>query len=96
MSNDGVRIPAYIDEPPYVLFWRIDEVMPIGIAMVAGVLIAQLMVCLVVGFALARFYRRYCDNRPDGYLLHALYWHLGAISGKNARSMPNAYEREFI
>lgn len=96
MSNDGVKIPAYIDEQPYVLFWRLDEVMPIGIALVAGVLIAQLMICLVVGFVLARFYRRYCDNRPDGYLLHALYWYLGAISGKSARSMPNAYEREFI
>lgn len=94
MSNE-VRIPAYIDEPPYVLFWRIDEVFPIGIALVAGVLIAQLIVCLIIGFVLARLYRRYCDNRPDGYMLHALYWHFGAIS-KQTRTMPNAYEREFI
>lgn len=94
--SDPIAIPAHIDEPPYVMFWRLDEVMPIGIALVVGVLMAQLTLCLIAGLITARFYRRYCDNRPDGYLLHALYWHLGLIGRKPVRSMPNAYEREFI
>lgn len=96
MSMEPVRIPDRIDEPPNVLFWRLDEVMPIGVGLVAGVLLAQLTICLIAGLVLARFYRRFCDNKPDGYLLHAVYWHMGAIGSKNTRSMPNSYEREFI
>ncbi|PTZ29652.1 type IV conjugative transfer system protein TraL [Pseudomonas aeruginosa] len=94
--SEPIKIPAYIDQPPHVMFWRLDEVMPIGIGLVAGVLLAQLILCTVVGLLLARFYRRFCDNRPDGYLLHAIYWHWGAISCKSVRSMPNSYEREFV
>lgn len=96
MSNELVKIPAGIDEPPHVLFWRLDEVMPIGIGLVAGVLLAQLIICTGVGLLLARFYRKFCDNRPDGYLLHAIYWYMGAVTSKVIRTMPNSYEREFI
>lgn len=94
--SEPVKIPAGIDDPPYVIFWRLDEVLPIGIGLVAGVLLAQLIICTLAGVVLARFYRRFCDNRPDGYLLHAIYWYMGAISSKKTRVMPNAYEREFI
>jgi len=94
--SEPIKIPAYIDQPPHVMFWRLDEVMPIGIGLVAGVLLAQLILCTVVGLLLARFYRRFCDNRPDGYLLHAIYWYWGAIGRKRVRSMPNSYEREFV
>lgn len=98
MSQEPVRIPAHIDEPPYVLFWRLDEVFPIGVGLVAGVLLAQLTLCTVAGLVLARFYRRFCDNRPDGYLLHAIYWYMGSLRvlKKEPRSMPNSYERDYI
>lgn len=97
MSMEPVRIPDRIDEPPNVLFWRLDEAMPIGIGLVAGVLLAQLTLCLLAGLVLARFYRRFCDNKPDGFLLHAVYWHMGAVPfAKTKRTMPNSYEREFI
>lgn len=94
--SEPTKIPDYIDQPPHVMFWRLDEVMPIGIGLVAGILLAQLIICTVVGLLLARFYRRFCDNRPDGYLLHAIYWYWGAISWKPVRSMPNSYEKEFV
>ena len=96
MSDEPTKIPAHIDEPPYLLFCRIDEVLPIGVGLVAGILLAQLTICLGLGLVLARIYRRYCDNRPDGFLLHASYWYMGAIGFKRNRSMPNSYEREFI
>ena len=94
--SEPVRIPAHIDEPPHVLFWRLDEVLPIGIGLVAGIWLAQLIICSMLGIVLARFYRRFCDNRPDGFLLHAIYWYMDAISMKAPRTMPNSYEREFI
>lgn len=96
MSQEPVRIPAYIDDLPHVMFWRLDEVLPIGIGLVAGVLLAQLTLCTVVGLVLARVYRRYCDNRPDGYLLHAIYWYMGSIGFKESRILPNSYQREYI
>jgi conjugal transfer pilus assembly protein TraL len=95
-GDEPTKIPAHIDEPPYLLFWRIDEVLPIGVGPVAGILLAQLTICLGTGLVPARIYRRYCDNRPDGYLLHAIYWYMGAIGFKRNRSMPNSYERDFI
>lgn len=96
MSTEQTRIPDRIDEPMHFLFWRMDEVLPIGIGLVAGILLAQLTLCLLGGIILARFYRRFCDNKPDGYLLHGVYWHLGTAISKASRSMPNAYKREFI
>ena len=38
--SEPIKIPAYIDQPPHVMFWRLDEVMPIGIGLVAGSRIA--------------------------------------------------------
>jgi len=96
VSNEPIKIPAHIDEPPYVLFWRLDEVLPIGVGLVAGIWLAQLTICLVIGLVVARFYRRFCDNRPDGFLLHSIYWYMGAIGYKRPRTMPNSYERDFI
>ena len=96
MSDEPVKIPAYIDEPPYLLFWRMDEVLPIGVGLVAGILLAQLTICMLVGVVLARFYRRYCDNRPKGYMLHAVYWYMGRVGFKQHRTFPNSYERDFI
>ena len=93
---EPVKIPDGIDEFPNVLFWRLDEVFPIGVGLIAGVLLAQLTICLVVGLVLARIYRRFTDNKPDGYLLHAVYWFMGALNFKDRRSMPNSYEREYI
>jgi conjugal transfer pilus assembly protein TraL len=94
-SQEPVRIPAYLDDLPNILFWRLDEVLPIGIGLVAGVLLAQLTLCTLVGVVLARVYRRFTDSRPDGYVLHAIYWYMGAIAWKTKRLMPNSYEREF-
>lgn len=94
--SEPIKIPDGIDEPMQVLFWRIDEVLPIGVGLVAGVLLAQLTICLGIGLILARVYRRFCDNRPDGYVLHAIYWYMGTAGSKHTRSMPNSYEREFI
>jgi hypothetical protein len=49
VSDEPTKIPAHIDEPPYLLFWRIDEVLPIGVGLVAGILLAQLTICLGLG-----------------------------------------------
>ncbi|MCC9289602.1 type IV conjugative transfer system protein TraL [Pseudomonas aeruginosa] len=94
--SEPIEIPAYIEQPPHVMIWRLDEVMAIGIGLVAGVHLAQLILCTVVGLLLARIYRRFCENRPDAYLLHANYWHWGAIGRESVRSMANSYERDFV
>ncbi len=85
-------IPKYIDDPPRILLWRSDDFLPLAIGMLAGVLANQFLICMAIAFVSVRFWRRHRDNRPDGYVLHLMYW-WGAMQLK-CRS-PNAYCRSF-
>ncbi len=44
------------------------------VSMLTGMLIDQFIPGLALGLIAVKFYRRFRDNRPDGYTLHALYW----------------------
>jgi conjugal transfer pilus assembly protein TraL len=48
---------------------------------------------LALGVIAVKFYRRFRDNRPDGYTLHAIYW-LGLLPSK-ALTIPNPFIRRF-
>ncbi|MFC0179533.1 type IV conjugative transfer system protein TraL [Thorsellia kenyensis] len=67
-----IDIPQHIDEPPHFLFWSADEVAPLFIGIVFGILTGQALTLTVIGFLITKVYRRYRDGRPDGYLLHAI------------------------
>lgn len=63
------------------------------IMFVIGFMLEKVILFTVAGFFLMKFYRRYRDSRPDGYMLHALYWFgIGPVKGKTIR---NPFEREF-
>lgn len=89
-----LQVPTHIDEPKQYLLWSVDEIVPIGSMMFVGVVVKQLLVCLVIGLLLSRLYRRYKDSRPDGYLLHMLYW--TGLLPENVRSFPSPFRRFFI
>lgn len=89
-----VKVPNRIDDAPHLLMWSADELVPMLLGLVAGVLIGQAFICLMAGVLVTNLYRRFCDNNPDGFLLHLLYWN-GFIPTK-AKSFKNPYARKYL
>ena len=87
------KIPNHVDDPQQFLMWSIDEVLPLMIAFVVGFMLEQVIIFTFLGLMLTKFYRRYRDSKPDGYLRHWLYWYgIGPVKGKTIK---NPFEREF-
>lgn len=91
---EAVKIPKRIDEPPTLLLWTIDELIPVVIGLLVGIMANQALIFTCIGLLLTRLYKKYRDNHPDGYFLHILYWYgFGFIK---ARSFPNPFVRELL
>ena len=71
----AVEIPAAIDDPPLILLWPADEMMPVLIGLVFGVVSGNAFLFTAGGLLLTRVYRRFRNGHPDGYFLHLLYWY---------------------
>lgn len=89
-----IETPHTIDDPAYFLIWRLDDIVPLAVAVVIGILISQLLLSLLVGFFIVRHYRKQREHRPEGYALHWLYW-MGFLPLRG-RSTPNPFSRRWI
>jgi conjugal transfer pilus assembly protein TraL len=94
MSRQAVEFPRHVDDPPTLLLWRMDDLVPVMSMVIIGILLNQLTLFAVLGLVLVRFYGRYRDSRPDGYVLHWAYW-LGVLPA-TARTCPNPYIRRWL
>ena len=92
--SQPVEIPRHVDDPPTLLLWRIDDLVPVVLMLAFGILSDQLLVFLVGGIMLVRLYGRFRDSRPDGYALHWAYW-IGLLHLR-ARTAPNPFIRAFL
>ena len=54
---------------------------------------AILVLCLL-GLVTTKLYRRFRDGRPDGFILHAIYW-VGLLPTK-AKTIPNPFIRSYL
>lgn len=87
-------LPKHIDDPKMLLLWSVDEVVPIVTMLCIGILIGQAFLFFIGGLALARLYRRYMDNQPDGHLFHLLYW--AGLFPESARAIPSPFRKTWI
>lgn len=90
---EPIYIPSKIDDPPQLIMWSIDELMPTMVGLLLGIMIDQQIICVTVGYLITRQYQKYKDSRPDGYLLHLLY-QAGVINLKG-RTNINAFITRF-
>ncbi|MGE0383527.1 MAG: type IV conjugative transfer system protein TraL [Gammaproteobacteria bacterium] len=88
-----LRLPRHVDDPPQLLLWSADELVPVALGLVIGILVDRLLLLVALGLLTAYFYRRFKDQRPDGYLLHALYWH--GLLPLRGRGAVNPFRRVF-
>lgn len=89
-----IKIPQRIDDPPHLLIWSADEFIPMMLGLVFGIAVGKAAIFCFIGFLVTRSYRKFRDNSPDGYMLHALYY-WGFLPPK-ARSMINPYIRRLL
>ena len=86
-----VQIPRHVDDPPTLLLWRIDDLVPMVLMVSLGILADQLLLFLVLGLLGVRLYGRFRQSRPDGYALHWAYW--AGLLRLKGRTTPNPYIR---
>ncbi|MFO1433931.1 MAG: type IV conjugative transfer system protein TraL [Candidatus Competibacteraceae bacterium] len=91
---EPLEIPRGVDDTHQFLLWSIDEMLPLFLLALVGVLSQQLTLCLLLGALVVRLLRRYRDRRPDGYLYHALYW--VGLTPLKGYSLINPYRRRFL
>jgi conjugal transfer pilus assembly protein TraL len=75
---DPTETPKYIDAPPLILLWRVDDLVPIVLCLVIGIFTGNpgtMFKLIVLGVLLVRLYSKYRERRPDGHALHFLYWY---------------------
>ena len=93
MSEEALALPRHVDEPPVMLMWTSDEVGVFFFLFIMGFMIEQTLIALVLGYFAVKMMRRFKNTRPNGYLIHILYW--AGVSVSEARTLPNPYERNF-
>lgn len=91
---EPITLPKYIDDPITLLIWSADEFVPFSAVLLVGMLMGQLTIALVASALVIKAYRRFRDNRPDGFPLHACYW--AGLLPSSALSVPNPFVRRFL
>ncbi len=91
---EPITLPRQIDDPSTLLVWSADEFVPFMLILLIGVLAGQLLIALVIAIPSLKAYRKFRDNRPDGFALHALYW--SGLLPSRARTLPNPFIRRFL
>lgn len=69
-----LKIPRRIDDPPHLLLWSADEIVPMFLDLAVGMMASKAMPCFLARLLITHLYKRFRDNHPDGHLLHLLYW----------------------
>lgn len=89
-----VTIPRYLDTPPQILWFEIDELIFFLVSMVVGILTRTLTACLLVGIASVFVLSKLKSGQSDGVILHWWWWH--GIPGFTLRRGPPAQITEFL
>ncbi|WP_019002358.1 type IV conjugative transfer system protein TraL [Succinimonas amylolytica] len=88
-----IEIPRYVDDPPVILLWSVDEITPLLAGLFLGIQLGQALLCTVLGLLMTHFYRKCLDASQDGFLAGFMYWYgLWSVRG---RIFPNPFIREY-
>jgi len=71
---DELEIPQMIDNFPQLMFWEVDEVMPVLFGMAAGLLFDRMGTGMILGGCLSWIYIGYKHEALPGSLFHICFW----------------------
>ena len=89
-----IIIPEKHDDPYYLLKWRIDDLGPLVVGLLVGMMIEKALICTLIGAAFTGLFRKYRENNPDGYPFHLIY-RLGFLIGKG-RNFPSPFIKTYF
>ncbi|WP_298637040.1 type IV conjugative transfer system protein TraL [uncultured Umboniibacter sp.] len=84
-----IDIPSRCDDPPHLLLWSLDQILPVIMGLLIGMVLDMALIFTVVGIVMAKAYSKYRDSMPNGFLMHALY-HYGVMPARG-RVMINPF-----
>lgn len=87
------RLPTHADDPMIFWFWDLDEMIPFMGLLIYGMMTRQVIICVIAGIVVSKIYKKYRDSKPDGFLLHSLYWY-GALP-INTRTLQNPFTERY-
>lgn len=88
-----IDIPQYQDDPRQLLFWSSDELLP-GVAIfLAGFMLEQVFIALVIAYFCVKFFRSHKEAHSDGYLRHLAYWK--GLLPEKGHTVVNPFKRSF-
>ena len=72
----NVPIPRYIDAPPQLFFWEMDELLILAAMFGVGIIVGGLATFggIFVGLFFVRLFKRYKYSGLRGQLLHLVHW----------------------
>jgi conjugal transfer pilus assembly protein TraL len=73
-----VRVPKYVDDPIYIAFWNVNELMPIMAFFGIGILTGNLLVCIILGLIASKVITKLSSSLLPGHSVHAL-WYMGLM-----------------
>ena len=91
---ENITIPRYLDDPPSLLFWQIDEVLPAIVVMGIGFLMGHIFIAIILAYVSIKITSKLKENAQEGYAKHLFYW-FGIIKPKNSTTIKNGYQREY-
>ena len=73
------EIPQGIDDPPQVLLWNLNELAPIVLGLVIGMITGNAMLLTAGGLIITHIYRRAGDAQGSQTMLYGPHAHTGEV-----------------
>lgn len=70
---EEIKVPQYLDDPPQFLIWEIDDLFPVIVMLILGILIEHMFLMSLIGFVLSYFFSKFKNSKPNGFLIHLAY-----------------------
>ena len=86
------HIARYIDDPPQIFLWDIDDIILFSVFFGAGILTGLITTCGIVGCGMVYVLMKVKKTKSEGFFLHMIYWN-GFF---RLRGVPPSYLRYFI
>ncbi|MEW6542464.1 MAG: type IV conjugative transfer system protein TraL [Nitrospirota bacterium] len=87
-------IPRYIDSPPQVLWWELDEIVILIICIFAGIISRELTTLTAVGICSTILISKTKRGKSEGIVLHWCYWH--CLPMFSLKGCPSGDVRELV
>ncbi|MEH6454700.1 MAG: type IV conjugative transfer system protein TraL [Cocleimonas sp.] len=89
------RIPHRVNKPLLVLFFTLDQFIPIATAFGLGYTFKAVPEAIIFAVMYFKITSYFAENHPRGYVEHAL-WYCGVMPLKLGFTVPDPLKREFM